>query len=171
MSCTIRRGKLFEPGHFEDKDITITRADLEAAAASFQPVLVNLDHQKTVLDGHLGKLRAVSVSADGTLAGEYEEPGWLSQLLGNAERKVSLEFCRATKKITGMALTISPRISSAALFAAFSNSNENENENKPEVLTYDEFLAHQEAARRENEERVREDVAFGRDYFKLPSRG
>ncbi len=169
MNNTICRGKLFEPGHFEDKGITITRADLEAAAAAFVPVDVNLDHQKTVLDGHLGKLIAVFVSADGTLTGEYEEPSWLSQVLGNAERKVSLEFCRATKKITGMALTLSPRIEQAALFAAFSNSKPDEEIDWAEVeRALQSSQLGQLALDEIHRKRTADDVAFSCSYLGLP---
>jgi hypothetical protein len=121
-TMTIRKGLLFRSGDYPDRDFAITNEELRAAAASFQPVAVNLEHKASVLDGNLGTLRKVEFSADGALTGEYEEPTWLGQILGDTPRKISLEWDRAKKTICGMALVLSPRISEAAVFAAFSQS-------------------------------------------------
>lgn len=118
----VRRGLIFRSGAYPDKGITVSPSMLRSAAAAFTPCPVNLEHAPSVLDGSLGTLKSVSVNDAGTeLYGEYEEPTWLSEVLGSIKREVSIEWNFAKKTICGMALVLSPRITDAALFAAFSD--------------------------------------------------
>jgi hypothetical protein len=129
MSYTTRTGLIFRAGDYQEKQFSLTPDELRVAAATFQPVPVDLEHKKTMLDNHLGELTAVSVSEDGqALFGTVTEPDWLRNLLGDTPRKVSLEWDRATKLIRGLALVLTPHIADAALFAAFSNSMDDTND-------------------------------------------
>jgi hypothetical protein len=58
----------------------------------------------------------------GELHGTVALPKWLDDTIGAAERKVSATWDRATKRLTGLALVLNPRVSDAALFASFSGS-------------------------------------------------
>lgn len=120
----IRRGKIFEGGDYEDKQFYITPEELAAAAAAFSPVPLDLEHMSTPLDGKLGELRAVEVGADGwSLYGEVALPAVLDDLLEGTGRKVSATWDRGSKTLTGLALVNHPRISDAALMAAFAASS------------------------------------------------
>ncbi len=119
---TIRTGKLFEAGPYPDKGLTVTTAQLRQAASDFKgPLRLNLEHYPSVLDGQLGTLDSVTVSDDGReLFGTVTEPAWLTTVLGNTARRVSLEWDVAKKQITGIALVIAGRVPDAVLFTAFS---------------------------------------------------
>ncbi len=119
----VRRGLIFRAGAYPDKGITVTPAELRAAVSDFKgPLRLNLEHYPSVLDGQLGTLDSVTVSDDGReLFGTVTEPGWLTTVLGNTARRVSLEWDVAKKQITGIALVIAGRVPDAVLFAAFSD--------------------------------------------------
>jgi hypothetical protein len=71
-----------------------------------------------VLDGKLGQVVHVEASDDGEeLHGIVAIPKWLDSVLD--ERKVSATWDRATKTLKGLALVRNPRVSDAALMAAF----------------------------------------------------
>lgn len=119
----IRKGKLFEAGSYPDKAFEMTPEELAAAAAAFAPVPIDLEHVPTVLDGKLGEVRAVEVADDGkTLLGTVALPTWLDAAIGDAERKVSCTWNRATKRLERLALVRTPRVTDAALMAAFAES-------------------------------------------------
>jgi hypothetical protein len=117
---------LFREGNYADKNYSMTPAEIAAAAASFAPVSVNLEHAPAMLVGKLGEVRRAYVdpAAPGELRGEVAIPTWLDDQLTDAERQVSSEFNRETKMLVGLALTPSPRVEGAALMAAFSNAQE-----------------------------------------------
>ncbi len=116
----LRTGKIFEAGQYPDKKFEITPEELCEAIADFAPVDLDLEHMPTILDGKLGKLEAVALGADGwSLIGTVRLPKWLDKQLGEAERKVSATWDRATKKLTKLALVRNPRVKDAALMAAF----------------------------------------------------
>lgn len=121
----LRKGKLFEAGEYPDKSFSLSEAELADAVANFTPVNVDLDHFphmgiQTVLDNKLGQLQAVEVGADGkTLFGTVALPKWLDNVLTDAERKVSCTWDRATKRLAGLALTLTPRVTDAALMSAY----------------------------------------------------
>lgn len=117
----IRRGKIFEAGDYPDKEFSITPEEMKEAVGEFTPVPVDLSHTSTVLDGKLGHLQAVEVSEDGAqLFGTVALPKWLDSLIEAGERKVSCTWDKATKRLRGIALTPTPRITDAVLMSAFS---------------------------------------------------
>jgi hypothetical protein len=115
--------KLFEAGDYPDKRFAMTPEDLWAAVEQFDaPVPVDLEHTPTVLDGALGEVRDLRLSPDGTeLFGAVAIPAWLDGLLGPEDRKVSCEWDREARALRRLALVKSPRITDAALMAAFSD--------------------------------------------------
>lgn len=115
----LRTGKLFEAGEWPDKGYAMTADELAAAAASFAPVDIDLEHVPTVLDGKLGQLKSVEVRGS-ELFGTVAVPEWLDSLLEDGARKVSCTWDKATKRLSGLAIVRTPRITDAALYAAFS---------------------------------------------------
>lgn len=115
-----RRGKLFEIGNFVDKQFQLDKSELLAAVEAFTaPVPVDMEHIESPLSGKLGELVSVEASDDGTeLHGIVALPKWLDNVLD--ERKVSTTWLRDKKILTGLALVRNPRVSDAALMAAFS---------------------------------------------------
>jgi hypothetical protein len=121
----VREGKIFEAGNYPDKNFEMTPDELRRAAAAFQPVPLDLEHTPTVLDGKLGTLEAVRVSADGrTLFGTVRLPRWLDDLLKDGERKVSCTWTAATKRLQKLALVMNPRVSDAALMTCFAQRHD-----------------------------------------------
>lgn len=111
-------GKIFEAGDFPDKGIKVTDDDLENAVSSFaSPVNGDYEHVDGPLKNQLGKL--VSISRSGSeLFGVYSMPKWLHEKTGG-KMKVSVAIDRAKKTISGIGLTLNPRIADAELVAAF----------------------------------------------------
>lgn len=129
------RGKAFEAGDYADKKFSITETEQNEAAADFNgPIAGNYEHKRGFLDGQLGEL--VGVQTDGTaLFVEYDVPTWLHNLSGG-NVKVSLEWSRSNKRIVGVALTETPRITDAVLTAAFtSESDDTDSGDSKEVRT------------------------------------
>lgn len=119
----LRSGKLFEIGDYPDKQFSLDLDEAQQAIAAFYPVPVDLEHRSTPLDGKLGQLQHVALADDNrTIVGTVALPKWLDEALGDAARRVSLTWNRATKTIAGIALTNTPRVADAALFAAFSDA-------------------------------------------------
>lgn len=115
----IRTGKLFECGTYPDKDFSLTEAELDIAVSAFAPVPANIEHRPSLLDTHLGGITRVWKQG-AELFGEIETPDWLHTLVGDEPIKPSLEWDRGSKRILGVAYTLSPRITDAALMSAFS---------------------------------------------------
>lgn len=118
----IRRGLVFRSGSYADKNFELSPKELKRVVKNFEgPVLIDSEHERSIFDGKLGQLMSVEASKDGTeLHGLVAIPKWLDPILMAAGGKVSAAFDRATKKLVGLALTINPRVSDAALMAAFS---------------------------------------------------
>lgn len=115
-----RTGKIFEAGQYKDKKFEISPEELCEAIADFKPVDLDLEHMPTILDGKLGRLEAVALGADGwSLIGTVKLPKWLDEQLGDADRKVSATWDRATKRLNKLALVRNPRVKDAAVMAAF----------------------------------------------------
>jgi cation transport regulator ChaB len=114
-----RPGLLFRAGDYPDKNFSLTPDELRAAVDAFdQAIPVDLQHESTVLDGMLGEVVSVECSEDGTeLHGLVALPKWLDTVLPH--RKVSSTWDRATKRMVGLALVRTPRVSDAALLSAF----------------------------------------------------
>ena len=129
----MREGKIFEAGSYPDKEFELTPEELQAVAATFVPVPIDLEHTPTVLDGKMGMLQSVRVSPDGrTLFGTVALPGWLDTLLTEGERKVSCAFHKLSKRLLKLSLVINPRVNDAALMAAFSSSGFAQRQDTPE---------------------------------------
>lgn len=117
-------GTIFEAGDYPDKGVTFTPEDLIAAAAAFTPVDNDLEHRETLLSGKLGSLSDVQAVDNGNrLVGMVRIPKWFHALNKGEDGKplpigVSLAY-DANKRIVGNALTLSPRIKSAQVAAAF----------------------------------------------------
>lgn len=125
---------LFKSGSYPDKQFSMTPAEIAAAAQSFTTAVpINLEHAPTVLQGKLGEVRAAYVDADdpNTLRGVVAVPTWLDDKLTDAERQVSSEFNRETKRLVGLALTPTPRVEGAALMAAFNTFTDSSTTAKP----------------------------------------
>lgn len=116
----VRTGKLFECGEYPDKNFSFDEEDLQQAVAAFRPVPVDLEHIPTVLQGKLGQVTRIFPGEDGrSLMGDVALPAWLDTLLEQGNRRVSATWDRATKTLQGLALVRNPRVSDAALMAAF----------------------------------------------------
>lgn len=114
-------GKVFEAGVYPDKDFAIGLEELNAKAAAFAGVDLDLEHSafKDVLGNKLGRLESLC-SRNGELIGRLRIPKWLHDLAGG-RLKTSLSF-DPHKNIVGCALTLHPRIPDAMVAAAFSRA-------------------------------------------------
>lgn len=125
----VKEGKLFEAGFFPDKQFEMQPPELEAAVARYKAsgatAQVDIEHMPTILDGKLGHVQDVWVDEDGiSLFGKVAIPEWLDQTLNGDELKVSATWDRESKDLVGLALVLNPRISDAALMAAFSHQGQ-----------------------------------------------
>lgn len=114
-----RDGLIFRSGNYPDKNFSLSPEELKQAAEKFSnPLDIDLEHVPTPLDGKMGQLVAVEANADGTeLHGVVAIPKWLDSIL--PKHKVSASWDRAKKTLAGLALVRHPRVSDAALMAAF----------------------------------------------------
>lgn len=116
----IRRRKVFEAGDFPDKDFSLSPEEALAAAATFSPVDLDLQHVPSVLDGKLGKLLSlIPVDGGRELWGDVGIPQWLDQVLQNTPVELSAAWDRATKRLMRLALVVRARIPDAVLMSAF----------------------------------------------------
>lgn len=124
-------GKVFELGSFPDKGFSLSEAEADDAIANFAPAAVDLEHRESVFSGKLGEVRRLW--REGTrIMGEYFAPRAVRTLLGK-DVPVSAEWSNRPgepKRFLKMALTETPRITDAALTAAFSAA-EDEARNEP----------------------------------------
>jgi hypothetical protein len=121
-----RDSLLFRAGDYKDKDFSLSAARLRAVVQTFSaPVPVNLEHAPAMLKGKLGEIRRIWIDEKNpdVLRAEVAIPEWLDEQLEPEERKLSAEFDRGTFKLLGAALTTAPRVSDAALMAAFKESD------------------------------------------------
>ncbi|MDE2127917.1 MAG: hypothetical protein KGJ62_15155 [Armatimonadetes bacterium] len=115
------KGKLFQAGEYLDKSFSLTREEMESAAAAFVPIPLNLEHLgalgvETLLDGRLGWLTRIWTDGD-SLFGEADVPPWLREAMAGAPLRVSCEWDRDSKTLAGLALVALPRVADAALMA------------------------------------------------------
>ena len=117
----VRRGKIFEVGDYPDKGFALSPEEAVIEVERFQPVPLSAGHPNapSQLDGKMGKLQAISYSDDGVLSGEVHIAPWLNELLGSDPLTVSTEWSKG-KRISALSLVTNPRVSDAALMAAFS---------------------------------------------------
>lgn len=116
-----RSGLIFRAGSYPDKLFEMTPAELVDAAANFTPCDIDLEHvPDNVLTGKLGRLESVRMGDDGeTLWGRVALPRWLDDAIGETERKVSATWSRESKRLEGLALTLSPRVPDAVVMSAY----------------------------------------------------
>lgn len=113
---------LFRCGDYPDKDFSLTPEEADSrACANFKRVELDLEHKPTVLSGKLGHLAHIELSADDPylITGKVSIPNWLDGLLGPDDRKLSVAFCRSSKQVIGCGIVRNPRVSDAAMMAAF----------------------------------------------------
>lgn len=131
-----RRGKVFETGTWPDRGLTVTAADLDAAAAAFTGADLDLEHFRhlghpSIFDGKLGRL--TRVWRDGTnLLGEVQIPPWVDTVWAEAGRKISTAWDIGSKRLLptlAAGLVLDPAVADAAMFsadpAAFAGSRHN----------------------------------------------
>jgi len=104
---------LFKAGEYKDKSYAMTGDEIRAAVEGFAPIGGNIEHTN-FLKGRACQVRRVWAEGD-TLKGEVAVPLGLDALLTDDERKLSCEWNRDTKTLTGIALCMKPRVSDAAL--------------------------------------------------------
>ncbi len=124
----VRRGKVWEAGEYPDKQFGMTPEEVLAASLDFQPVPVNSGHPAvpSPLDGLLGELRGIELSPDDgvSVIGEVAIPKWLHEVLPPGDIPVSMEWDRETKRPAAISIVSDPRVSDAALVAAFAKRHD-----------------------------------------------
>jgi hypothetical protein len=131
----LRSGLIFRFGEYPDKGFRLSADDYQAAHdGDFAPVPIDLSHTDTVLDGKMGELVAAEVRGD-ELHGTVRLRRWLDDAIGDAGRKVSCEWDRATNRLRKLSLVPNPRVTDAALFASFSAAHPEAAEREPEAVT------------------------------------
>lgn len=114
-----RTGLIFKAGDYPDKGFAISPEELIDAVDSFKPVPLDYEHLDGPLAGKFGKLEKVWVGDDGwSLYGTATIPQWLDENLED-NRKVSCTWDKGSKTLKKLALVRNPRVSDAALMAAF----------------------------------------------------
>lgn len=141
----IRNARIFAVGKYPDKGLEVTTEDLDKLVESFQPqpvgfsvkedvfnhnaqeatafnAPINIEHMKTPLDGHIGSLTKVWRDGD-YLMGTCEIPKFISDVIdktGNSS--VSIEVNRDFSAIKALAMTMTPRVATAAIFNTVGDS-------------------------------------------------
>jgi hypothetical protein len=130
---------IFRADKYEFRDgppFEMTPEEIMAFAADFAPVEIDDNHRPrfdpdgkplppSIFKGKLGRVTAVKPAADYTeFGGTVELPKWLHDLYKGQPLGLSARWDRATKKLIDVALTPTPRITDAVLFAAFAESEE-----------------------------------------------
>lgn len=116
---------LFRCGDYPDKEFSLTPEEADTRVVpAFKVVPLDLEHKPTVLDGKLGFLTRVNLSGDdpSLISGEVSIPKWLDGVLSQGERKLSAAFHRRSKQIVGCGLVRNPRVTDAAMMAAFARA-------------------------------------------------
>ena len=134
-SIVEKAGKIFELGDYPDRDFSLNEDEADAAIAAFVSVPIDLEHIDTILahgdrknrpaNFALGEL--VKVWREGnSMFGTVNVPAWLDDVVGADGFPVSATWDRSTKRLAGLAITLNPKISDAAVFAAFAKSGDDE---------------------------------------------
>lgn len=113
---------LFQAGEYSDKHYSMSPEEMWAACEQFDvPVTGNIEHSD-FLKGRACEVRSIRLDdADSfTLRGEVAVPLWLDSQLDDRERKLSCEWDRSTKTLSGIGLVVHPRVEDAALVSAYS---------------------------------------------------
>lgn len=134
-----KTGLIFRAGNYEDKNFVMTPEEIIDAETSFQAVPVDIEHNENMgmLEGELGQLIAVHASDDGEeLYGTAKIPVWLDNLSkkqnngSDSSYRVSCTWDRGEKKLKKLAIVKNPRVSDAALMAAFTQDKIEKNPEK-----------------------------------------
>jgi hypothetical protein len=122
----IIEGKIFEAGEFPDKKYSMTPEEILTAVEKFTPQDVDDSHnERSVFKGKMGKIREVFTPDNGqSLHAKVGIAKWVDKAMGAIPRTVSCTWDRATKTLAGLALTTTPRIKDAVLYAAFIEDQE-----------------------------------------------
>lgn len=115
-----RSGLVFRCGDYPDKKFALTPEEARAAVGAFTGCQIVDTHLPSVFNGKLGEVLAVDLAEDGeTLVAAAALPRWLADVLGDEPLRVSTEWNRQRKTLDALALVPNPRVSDAALLAAF----------------------------------------------------
>lgn len=111
---------LFEAGSYPDKDFEMSPEEMWLAVDNFKPITGNIEHTK-FLKGRACEVRNIWQDANDpfVLRGEVSVPLGLDLLMEDHERKLSCEWAKDTKALTGIGLVIDPRVPEAALMTAY----------------------------------------------------
>jgi dihydroxyacetone kinase DhaKLM complex PTS-EIIA-like component DhaM len=130
-----KKGIIFVAGDYPDKNFKMTKEEVAEAVNKFTgPVALDLNHHtRTIkrLDDRLGKLTSITHDGNGTMFGTVEIPEWLNEIACKDDEgkdlplPVSCGFAK-DKRIVKLALTDTPRVAPAAVFAAFSKAHPDE---------------------------------------------
>jgi hypothetical protein len=130
---------IFRADRYEFKDgppFEMTPEEIMAFASDFKPVEIEDNHRPRFdhegkpyppsnFKGKMGRVAAVKPAPDFTeFGGTVEIPKWLDTLFKGQPMGLSARWDRGTKRLIDVALTPTPRITDAVLFAAFAESEE-----------------------------------------------
>lgn len=126
----LKTGLIFRAGDYKDKDFSMTAQEIKDAEAAFEACPIDVEHVDNlgILDGKLGTLTAVASANNGEeLYGTAKIPVWLNELNKDEHGndlpfRVSSTIDRKSKKIKKLAIVKNPRVSDAALMAAFTEN-------------------------------------------------
>lgn len=135
----VKTGKIFQAGDYPDKNFKLEAIDLSKIVERFKtPVPIDLNHKSSGLkrlDAKLGKLTKIWQEDNGQLFGQTEIPIWLHEEVCKDDDGKDLPLpvsCAFGPNDEGqlvikkLALTDTPRVSDAAIFAAFSKAHPEE---------------------------------------------
>lgn len=118
--AVVLEGKVFECGDYPDKAFSLTEAEADERIREFMGCPVDLGHPETEspLDGKLGAWTAMERRGR-DIWGRVELPAFVRDAAGDGPIKVSVAWDRASKLPMKLSLVTDPRVSDAALMAAF----------------------------------------------------
>lgn len=124
-----RPGKFFEIGKiFEDRagiKFGVTRAEAEAAVASFKRAPLGVIHEPTPIDGLFGHIERLWIEGN-DIMGEFAVPKWLHEGKEGKDLAISSEWNVATKQPGGASYVFEGAVKDSVIKAAFSANPEAE---------------------------------------------
>lgn len=112
----VRPAKVFECGEYPDKRFSLTEEEADAACRAFEPVHNNVEHRPSVFDRLLGTTEGMFRQGSSLFA-SLRIPKAVDALLGDAPIPLSAEWTADPKRYRGTALTVNPRVLTAAAHA------------------------------------------------------
>jgi hypothetical protein len=146
---------IFRADKYEFRDgppFEMTPEEIMAFAADFKPVDIEDNHRPRFdrdgkpyppsnFRGKMGRVAAVRPAPDFTeFGGTVEIPKWLDTLFKGQPMGLSARWDRGTKKLIDVALTPTPRITDAVLFAAFAEAEETAKGTKRDMTPHGQKL-------------------------------